>query len=274
MTKTTILRGRFGVRFRVAAARAGAAFAVLALALLSPLSALAGLHHVHLASPDTKAAAEWYAKHLGGEVRRVADQFDATAFGDVLILFLEREGSPGSQGSAIDHIGFSFPDLVAKMDEFRADGVKIVAPIVKLPAIDFAFIEDPWGTKIEVMRDPNRLGFHHVHLMTDNPPETIRWYGEAFGGKVEVYQKILHSAEHENFWFIAQPTPKELAPTFGRSIDHFAWAVEDLDAEFARLTDPAGLAAKAIEAPHAFGPSRRAWVEGPHGVRIELIEAP
>ena len=38
-----------------------------------------------------------------------------------------------------------------------------------------AFIEDPWGTRIEVVQDPQKLGFHHLHVRRQ-PPATLAWY--------------------------------------------------------------------------------------------------
>ena len=41
------------------------------------------------------------------------------------------------------------------------------------------FIEDPWGTRIEVVQDPQKLGLHHVHLRAPDPDATLAWYKEA-----------------------------------------------------------------------------------------------
>ena len=45
------------------------------------------------------------------------------------------------------------------------------------------FIFDPWGTRIELVEDADLLGFHHVHLSSLNPEETLSWYKEAFDGE-------------------------------------------------------------------------------------------
>jgi len=38
------------------------------------------------------------------------------------LIFLRNEKAQPSAGSALDHIGFSFADLDAKMNELEADG--------------------------------------------------------------------------------------------------------------------------------------------------------
>src|SRR5262245_60575258 len=69
--------------------------------------------HIHLNVPDTAAAANWYEKYFGG--RRITEAPDRIMFGAVRLMFLRNTNAvPPSQGSAIDHIGFSVPDLDAK----------------------------------------------------------------------------------------------------------------------------------------------------------------
>ena len=38
------------------------------------------------------------------------------------------------------------------------------------------FVFDPWGTRIEILEDPERAGFHHIHLSAANPDATLAWY--------------------------------------------------------------------------------------------------
>ena len=58
----------------------------------------------------------------------------------------------GTQGSAIDHIGFEVRGLEAFMKKLESDGVKINLPYRNIPAlgISIAFLTDPWGTYIEL----------------------------------------------------------------------------------------------------------------------------
>ena len=83
----------------------------------------------------------------------------------------------------MDHIGFSFPDLEAKMAGWRAAGVNVLEGIREVEGLfKLSFVEDPWGTKIEVVEDHQWLGFHHIHLRSDDPAKTLAWYEDLFGG--------------------------------------------------------------------------------------------
>ncbi len=58
----------------------------------------------------------------------------------------------GTQGRAIDHIGFEVKNLEEFCKKLEADGIKFNVPYRKVPAlgIAIAFFTDPWGTYIEL----------------------------------------------------------------------------------------------------------------------------
>ena len=89
--------------------------------------------HIHLNVPDPAAAANWYEKYFGG--RRITEAPDRIMFGSTRLLFLKKADAKPSAGSAIDHVGFSFADLDAKMKEFEAAGIKIVTPTREVPGL-------------------------------------------------------------------------------------------------------------------------------------------
>ena len=129
--------------------------------------------HVHLNVPDPAAAANWYEKYFGA--RRLAEGPDRLMFGTSRFIFTKKADAKPSAGSAVDHVGFSFADLDAKMKEFAAAGIKIVTPPREAPGLfKLAFVEDPWGTRIEVVQDPELLGLHHIHMRAPNPDEVLQ----------------------------------------------------------------------------------------------------
>src|ERR1017187_6809174 len=68
--------------------------------------------------------------------------------------FKKADAKPSS-GRAVDHVGFSFADVDAKMKEFETAGIKIVTPAREVHGLfKLGFVEDPWGTNIEVVQDP------------------------------------------------------------------------------------------------------------------------
>jgi len=124
--------------------------------------------HVHLNVPDQAKAVEWYAKHFGG--KPTAEAADRLMFGSTRLIFLRNANGQPSMGSSLDHIGFSVADLDAKMKEFEASGVKIAQPVRDVAGLfKLAFVEDPWGTRIEVVQDPELLGLHHIHMRAPDP---------------------------------------------------------------------------------------------------------
>src|SRR4030095_11227791 len=140
----------------------------------------ADYHHVHLAAPNVAEAVQWYITNI---CCPAMNRPDACEIGTTQLIFANRKPDAGSEGSGVDHIGFSFSDLTAKMRAFQAAGVKIVTAPRDVPGLfKLGFIEDPWGTRIEVLQDPESLGFHHIHLQSANPDATLKWYQNVFGG--------------------------------------------------------------------------------------------
>lgn len=242
---------------------------MISLAWTASAQAIEKFHSVHLMATDAKEAAAWYGEHLGGVV---AESGDLVMFGDVALVWLQKKARfPGSEGSSVDHIGFSFGDIDNKMIGFEAAGIKIVERVRTMGDWKLAFIEDPWGTKIEIIQDPDLLGFHHVHLHTPDPDSTLAWYADAFGGEITTFKgaRFLPSIRYPNMWLIAQRVPNEKKPTKGRSVDHIIWSFADLDAA-AEILKAKGV--KFTMNPMTFGNIRMAFIVAPNGVTVELIQ--
>lgn len=227
----------------------------------------AKFHHVHLTASDTKQASHWYADHFGGEAK--PGFFNTTVFDKVtFIYFLSKPGFPGSAGSVVDHIGFSVKDVAAKLKQLEAAGVKVVSGVEQEGSIKFAMVEDPWGTRIELLEDPQIEGFHHVHLATVDPEKSLAWYTKAFGGEITRFAGVTPGIRYGDVWLLAKKVEQAPAATKGRSIDHISWGFPDLDAAAVEL--------KAKDVPFKtnptqFGTSKIAFVEDPTGVLIELV---
>ena len=87
-------------------------------------------------------------------------------------------------GTLIDHIGLSYRDLDAAVKKAEAAGAKVTSAPRESPGIfRYAYIEDPWGVRIEMVQDTGRIGFHHVHLRVKDPDATLAWYEAHFGGE-------------------------------------------------------------------------------------------
>ena len=224
-------------------------------------------HHVHLNATDPVAAAKWYADHWGGQAKK-SGLFQTTDFGDVVFIYFKaKPGFEGSQGSVVDHIGFSVKDLDAKLQELKQAGIEATSDIETEDSISYAYVKDPWGTLIEVLEDPATEGFHHVHLASVDPDKTLAWYTAAFGGDVSRFGQTP-GIRYGNVWLLVKQVEETPAATKGRSIDHLSWGFKDLEAEAARLESQD---VKFTMQPTNFGSGMIAFVLDPSGVLIELV---
>jgi catechol 2,3-dioxygenase-like lactoylglutathione lyase family enzyme len=235
--------------------------------------------HIHLNVPDPAAAATWYEKNFGG--KRITEAPDRIMFGSTRFMFLRNATAKPSTGSAIDHVGFSFPDLDAKVKEWEAAGIKMSTAVRDVPGLfKLGFLEDPWGTRIEVVQDPELLGLHHMHLRAPNPEDTLTWLLDKFGGKRQQLKGRLDAVRYDyegfsSMWILVQKGEAE--PSIGHAIDHIGWR------SVGPLADTInGLRAKKVEVtseprplPLPNGPTINfSYVAGPSGARIELVERP
>jgi catechol 2,3-dioxygenase-like lactoylglutathione lyase family enzyme len=260
------------VRWRVGAGVAGA---LVALMVSSPMAQKAQilpiLDHIHLNVPDQGKGVEWYQKNFGGQPTTEAP--DRLMFGDTRLIFLRNDKGQPSTGSALDHIGFSVADLDAKMKEFEGAGVKIVTPAREVQGLfKLAFVEDPWGTSIEVVQDADKLGLHHVHLRTPDPAATLGWYKEKFGGETAKLKDRIDGVRLSGVWILAQRG--DATPSEGHAIDHIGFRTNDLAA---KTTEFKGEGVKFTTEPRplrlASGVTVNfAYLEGPSGAKIELVQ--
>ena len=111
-------------------------------------------HHIHFFGAQKEMHA-WYMKTFGAAEAASANP---AAFVSASLPGLGLNFSPaktavaGTQGRAVDHIGFEVKNLEAFTKKLEAQGVKLAVPYRQVPAlgIAIAFITDPWGTYIEL----------------------------------------------------------------------------------------------------------------------------
>ncbi len=242
---------------------------------LTAQSFAAPYDHIHLAATSSQEAVNWYVKHFGGEAARflrstdTSYPIDRVMYGDIAVIFFERDPGEGSVGTAADHFGFSMSNVADVVASVVEDGGKQLGDLVEFRGMQIGFIEDPWGTKIEIIDDPDLRGMHHLHLSSPDPTGTLQWYAENFGGASEQWKGALPGLNYGDIWLLVSQARGELAPTQGRSFDHLGWKFTDLGAAEAELK------ANGVEFsmdPREFRTIRIAFAEGPDGVRIELVE--
>jgi predicted enzyme related to lactoylglutathione lyase len=118
-------------------------------------------HHVHFAGMNKEMQA-WYMQTFGASTLASANP---AAFISASLPGLTMNFSPaqtpvaGTQGRAIDHIGFEVKNLEAFTKKLEAQGIKLASPYRPVPAlgISIAFITDPWGTYIELTEGLDKI---------------------------------------------------------------------------------------------------------------------
>lgn len=120
------------------------------------------LHHIHFFGQQNMQMREWYAKTFGARLR-AAGPGAAFVTADLPGVALNFTPSPdpvvGTQGRAVDHVGFEVKNLEAFTKKLEAEGIKLERPYTKVAALDIsiAFIKDPWGTYIELTDGLNKI---------------------------------------------------------------------------------------------------------------------
>ena len=113
------------------------------------------LHHVHFFGEHHTEMQAWYAKTFGAAAQPAASgQVFVTARLPGVTLSFSPSPTPtvATQGRALDHIGFEIENLEAFTKKLEADGIPLTVSYRTVPALDIAiaFIQDPWGTNIEL----------------------------------------------------------------------------------------------------------------------------
>jgi catechol 2,3-dioxygenase-like lactoylglutathione lyase family enzyme len=115
-------------------------------------------HHVHFVNRQFVEMQQWYMKAFNATLREGQTDFfigaDLPGVGYMLNFFswLPNENLVGTQGRAVDHVGFEVRNLRAFCAELEAKGIALKTPYHRDDATGLAVatIVDPWGTVLEL----------------------------------------------------------------------------------------------------------------------------
>jgi catechol 2,3-dioxygenase-like lactoylglutathione lyase family enzyme len=259
-----------------------------AFALITSASIVAGAQakemlpfdHIHLNEPGAQASV-WWEKNIPGG-RRITEAPDRIMYGAVRLMFLGGQSAGGSQGSVIEHIGLSVPDLDATMRQLATIDTKVIEPVKSVAGLyKTAMIESPWGTRIQLVQDPELIGLHHVQLRMSDPEAGYAWLLDKFGGQRTKMKGQIDSVKYEGkggFTTVYIVVAKgDSAPSQGRVIDHIGWrSTAAIDATKAMLeSKQVQLTSQPRPLNLPNGPTINFfYVAGPGGTRIEIVERP
>ena len=227
--------------------------------------------HVHMAVPNPQEAVRWYQEHIGGEP--VDGRDDRLLIGTTRFIWLQAEDRRPSAGSVVDHLGFSFTDLDGKLSEIEGAGGTITTPRRQPDGLfPLSFVEDPWGARLELIEDPQHLGFHHIHLRSPDPEATLEWYSEQFGGvRTPLWGRLDGIYYPGNVWLLV--SEGDTFPSTEGRIDHIGWrALEHIP----KLEELRGKGVDITMEPRDLtfenGQIFFFYVGGPSAAHVELVE--
>jgi catechol 2,3-dioxygenase-like lactoylglutathione lyase family enzyme len=116
-------------------------------------------HHIHLYGSDPNEMRNWYSDYFGA-TPGMRGPFQAANLPGVNLSFSQTDAAlAGTEGRALDHIGFEVHDLQAFTHQLEENGLKLAVPYQQVPSlgIAIAFVRDPWGTYIELTEGLDRL---------------------------------------------------------------------------------------------------------------------
>jgi catechol 2,3-dioxygenase-like lactoylglutathione lyase family enzyme len=238
--------------------------------------------HIHLMVPDVGATEKLLVDILGGTPMQIGALRTVKTPGVFFILGQRADGA-GTDGSAVNHVGFyvkSYADVKAKA-EAAGLAIRELTPNVQ------AFITFPGGVLVEVQEDANTqvtAAFSHYHLSAPDPLAARDWYLKTFGAAEAERRKGAKGAglTGGTIDFLAYggagkgkapaTPPPALAATKGRTLDHIGFEVKDLKAFAARL-EAEGIK---LDVPYREGKAKigvdLAFITDPNGTYIELTE--
>jgi catechol 2,3-dioxygenase-like lactoylglutathione lyase family enzyme len=97
-----------------------------------------------------------------------------------------------------------------------------------------AIIEDPWGTKIELVQDPQLLGFHHTRVRALDPAAMRAWFTEKVGAQPG-HLGGAESLKLGGIWLVIDKADASPRPSDGTTLDHLGFRTKDIKTEIANL---------------------------------------
>ena len=156
---------------------------IAAVAAVAPgLADAADYHHVNITAPSPSEAVNWYTQHM--DCQPISDRRDAADCDGVKLVFVVQPTMGSTQGTGINHISFSFPDLTAKMAELESVGVR--GSGVRLQRFpDGSTLRDVPGlvhdrVHLRSLGNSDRAcGRHRLSRLSSHPPERHRPRGHS-----------------------------------------------------------------------------------------------
>ena len=267
---------------------AAAAVALLVAQTASPNPAGISMGHIHLVVPDPAAMQKTWLSVMGGTAVN-AGPLTMVKLTNVFIIITggaNASGREGTDGSVVNHVGFSVKSYAATKAKAEAAGLAIreLTPNVQ------AFVTFPNNVTVEIQEDTSLASdseFSHFHLSVADQNAAREWYIATFGGAEGERRKGVKGAKMPGGFVdflglggvggkgkakadAAPPAP--LAGSKGRVLDHIGFEVKDLKAFTDGLSSKGQKMDVALTDVTAKMGLKIAFITDPNGTYIELTE--
>jgi catechol 2,3-dioxygenase-like lactoylglutathione lyase family enzyme len=266
----------FAVKFRCTFILIAALLAALPAGaqLAPPNAAGVTMGHIHLFVKDVEAQKTFWTATMGGTVVQNG-QLMLIQFPGVYIMLRQADPAGPPAGSIVDHFGFAWKDMPARLAKWKADGVEIE----QTGNPNQGYVHGPDGIRVEFFGDPSlptAVAMNHIHFYPVDIPGMQAWYAKMFGGVRGTRQRqsspgLIDCDDIPGANLSFSPGKAGLVPTKGRSLDHIGFDVQDLDA-FTKKLEAQGIKLDEAIRMAPNGTTRVAYLTDPWGTRIELTE--
>jgi catechol 2,3-dioxygenase-like lactoylglutathione lyase family enzyme len=229
--------------------------------------------HIHLNVADAALNTRIWVDHFGGLAAETGPPA-AVWIPGTLMMFAERESSGGSEGSALDHIGFKIRDYEALLTGWQADGYEVQSEFEGAAGERNAYLLTPDGVRVEVHEDPTIESVaeaYHVHFFVTEAEELRAGYIERYDAQPRVRGAIQVTADVPGMNLSFSQVDDELSGTRGRAVDHIGFEVEGLEA-FVQEMEASGVVFDVPYREVARLGIAIAFYTDPAGVYVELTE--
>jgi len=238
--------------------------------LAAPNAAGVSLGHLHINASDVDAQVRFWTAVGGKIVQR--EKLTMVQFPGVYVLLRKQDSSGGTEGSSVNHIGFSVKDFDGSVAKWKAAGLTWEPG---RPSPDGqGFLVAPDKVRVEIFENrsqPAPMMMNHIHLQVLDVMQGQQWYVQHFGG----------IAGKRGRWDVANVPGTELtigkvdalqAPTKGRSLDHIGFEVKNIDAFVAKLQATGIKTDGAVRNSANASGLRIVYITDPWGTEIEITE--
>ena len=244
----------------------------------APNEAGVTMGHWHLNSANIEVNKKIFVG-MGGVPNAASERLQRVVFPGVVVIL--NTGSPsgpptgGTQGSVVNHVGFTVPNVPEAVAKWKAAGVPV------LPGnnnrMDQAYVQTPDGLRIEILENKAQkfpIQHEHVHfsLTEATIPQSQAWYAKIFGAKPGTRTNAAIADLPGVQLRYAKATAPQVT-TKGRVLDHIGFDINDLQA-FIKKLEANGVKLDRPYTKNEQNGSALAFITDPWGTYIELNERP